>query len=137
MALYAAKREGRGVWRFFAPSMELDVQARQGLEMDLRQALEREELELWYQPQVTIADRKVRGFEALLRWRHPERGLIMPGDFLQCAEETGLIHAIGSWALRAALCQAAEWPDNVRVAVNLSPYQLSREDLLETIEAAL
>jgi diguanylate cyclase (GGDEF)-like protein len=137
LALYAAKREGRGTWRFFANTMEFVAQAQRGLEMDLRHALEHDELELYYQPQVTIADGKVRGFEALLRWHHPDRGLVMPGDFIRCAEETGLILPIGTWVLQTALRQSAAWPDDVRVAVNLSPHQLARDDLVETVEAAL
>ena len=137
MALYAAKRNGRGTWRFFEPAMEFDAQARRGLEMDLRNALEQNELELYYQPQVTIADGQVRGLEALLRWNHPDRGLVLPGDFIQCAEETGLIMPIGAWVLRTALRQAAGWPEAVRVAVNVSPYQLARDDFAELVEAAL
>lgn len=137
MALYAAKRNGRGTWRLFEPAMEFDVQARRGLELDLRDALERDELELYYQPQVSIADGQVCGLEALLRWNHPHRGLVMPGDFIQCAEETGLIMPIGAWVLRTALRQAANWPASVRVAVNLSSYQLARGDLAELVEAAL
>jgi diguanylate cyclase (GGDEF)-like protein len=137
MALYAAKRDGRGTWRFFADTMESDAQALRGLEMDLRHALEHDELALYYQPQVSIADGRVRGFEALLRWHHPNRGLVMPGDFIRCAEETGLIVPIGTWVLHAALRHAAAWPDGVRVSVNLSPHQLARDDLVETVEAAL
>jgi len=137
MALYAAKRNGRGTWRLFEPAMEFDVQARRGLELDLRDALERDELELYYQPQVSIADGQVCGLEALLRWNHPHRGLVLPGDFIQCAEETGLIMPIGAWVLRTALRQAANWPASVRVAVNLSSYQLARGDLAELVEAAL
>jgi EAL domain-containing protein (putative c-di-GMP-specific phosphodiesterase class I) len=105
--------------------------------MDLRHALEHGELALFYQPQVSLADGRVRGLEALMRWHHPVRGLVMPGDFIRCAEETGLIVPIGAWVLRTALRAAADWPGDVRVAVNLSPYQLIRDDLVETIEAAL
>jgi diguanylate cyclase (GGDEF)-like protein len=137
LALYAAKRDGRGTWRFFEPAMEEIAQARRGLEMDLRLALENNHLEIYYQPQVSLPDGRVVGLEALLRWHHPERGLIMPGDFIRCAEETGLIVPIGAWVLRTALAQAAQWPDGMRVAVNLSPYQLTRDDLVETVEAAL
>jgi diguanylate cyclase (GGDEF)-like protein len=137
MALYAAKRDGRATWRFFEPMMEYDAQARRGLELDLRNALEQNELALYYQPQVTIADGRVRGFEALLRWHHPDRGLVLPGDFIQCAEETGLIVPIGAWVLRTALRESAHWPDGVRVSVNLSPYQLARDDLAGTVQAAL
>ena len=137
MALYAAKRQGRGTWRWFEPAMERDAQARHGLEIDLRHAMEHDEFELYYQPQVTIADGQVRGFEALLRWHHPDRGLMLPGDFMQCAEETGLIVPIGDWSLRTALREAAHWPDGVRVSVNLSPRQMMQEDLASTIEMAL
>jgi diguanylate cyclase (GGDEF)-like protein len=137
LALYAAKREGRGTWRFFANSLEFDAQTRRGLEMDLRHALEHDELALYYQPQVSISDGRVCGIEALLRWHHPDRGLVMPGDFIRCAEETGLIAPLGAWVLRTALCEAANWPDEIRLAVNLSPYQLARDDLVETVEAAL
>jgi diguanylate cyclase (GGDEF)-like protein len=137
MALYAAKREGRGTWRWFEPAMEDDALLRRGLEMDLRRAMEQDQFELYYQPQVTIADGRVRGFEALLRWHHPERGLMLPGDFLQCAEETGLIVPIGAWVLRTALAEAARWPIGVRVSVNLSPRQMLQDDLADTIEAGL
>jgi diguanylate cyclase len=137
MALYAAKGEGRGNWRWFDPAMELNAQAQRGLEMDLRHALDHDEFELYYQPQVTIADGQVRCFEALLRWHHPDRGLVLPGDFLRCAEETGLIVPIGASVLRTALRDAARWPIGVRVAVNLSPRQMMQDDLADTIEAAL
>jgi diguanylate cyclase (GGDEF)-like protein len=137
MALYAAKRSGRGTWRFFEPEMEFEAQARRGLEMDLRNAMEQGELALYYQPQIAIADGRVRGFEALLRWQHPDRGLVMPGDFIGCAEDTGLIVPIGIWALQTALREARHWPSDVRVSVNLSPFQLARDDLADTIQAAL
>ena len=137
IALYAAKREGRGTWRRFAPEMDQEAQTRRGLEMDLRYTLEHGGFELLYQPRVSIEDGRVRGAEALLRWHHPERGLVMPGDFIRCAEETGLMVPIGAWVLRTALRQAAEWPPGVRVAVNISPRQMARDDLMETIEAAL
>ena len=129
LALYAAKRSGRGTWRFFEPSMELEARAWRSLEMDLRHALEHGEFELYYQPQVAIADGSIRGFEALLRWHHPDRGMVMPGDFIRCAEETGLVVPIGAWVLETALADAAHWPPGVRVAVNISPYQLARDDL--------
>jgi diguanylate cyclase (GGDEF)-like protein len=137
MALYAAERDGRGTVRCFDPAMDLDAQARRGLEMELRNALETGGLELYYQPQVGIADGQVHGFEALLRWCHPGRGVVLPSDFLQCAEETGLIVPIGEWVLRTALAHAAQWPEGVRVSVNLSPHQLARDDLADTVEAAL
>jgi len=137
MALYAAKRGGRGTWRHYEPAMDHDAQARQGLEMDLRRALEQDSFELYYQPLVTIADGRVRGFEALLRWHHPTRGMVQPGDFLRCAEETGLIVPIGAWVLRTALTQAADWPADVQVAVNVSPRQLARDDFADVVEATL
>ncbi len=137
MALYAAKREGRGTWRRFEPEMDHEAQTRRGLEMDLRYTLEHGGFELLYQPRVSIADGRVRGVEALLRWHHPERGLVMPGDFIRCAEETGLIVPIGAWVLRTALLRAAAWPPGVRVAVNISPRQMARDDLMDTIQQAL
>lgn len=137
MALYAAKRHGRGTWRWFEPAMDVEAQARRGLEMDLREAIERDRLELYYQPRISLGKGLVSGFEALLRWHHPTRGLLTPGDFMQCAEETGLIVPVGAWVLRSALKEAAQWPPAVRVAVNLSPRQLAHEDLADMIEAAL
>ena len=117
--------------------MEFDAQVRRGLEMDLRCAIEENQLELYYQPHVTIADGAVRGFEVLLRWNHPKRGLLLPGDFIQCAEETGLIVPIGAWVLRTALSEAAHWPAGVRISINLSARQIIQDDLADTIEAAL
>jgi diguanylate cyclase (GGDEF)-like protein len=137
MALYAAKRQGRGTWRRFEPGMEHDAHARRGLEMDLRQALETDGLEVYYQPQVSLSSGQVCGFEALLRWHHPHRGLVNPGDFMRCAEETGLIVPIGERVIRDALLQTAQWPKGVRLAVNMSPFQMARDDLVDTIEAAL
>lgn len=137
MALYAAKRDGRGTWRCFEPVMDHGAQARRGLELNLRHALDHNGLELYHQPQIAIADGQVCGFEALLRLHHPERGLVMPGDFIRCAEETGLIVPIGCWVVRTALQEAAHWPPGIRVAVNLSPHQLARDDMADTIEAAL
>jgi diguanylate cyclase (GGDEF)-like protein len=137
MALYAAKRSGRGTWRFFQPLMEQEAQARRGLEMDLRHALQHKEFELYYQPQVHVADGRVVGFEALLRWNHPDRGLVGPGDFLRCAEESGLILPIGDWVLMTALKESASWPAGVRVAVNISSHQLGRDDLAAAVQAAL
>ena len=117
--------------------MDVEAQTRRGLEMDLRRRAGAWRFELYYQPQVTIADGQVRGFEALLRWHHPTRGLLLPGDFMQCAEDTGLIVPIGAWVLRTALGEAAHWPAGVRVAVNLSPRQLAHDDLADMVEAAL
>lgn len=137
MALYAAKRDGRGSWRWFEPAMDVEAQMRRGLEVDLRDAIERDRLELYYQPRINIADGHISGFEALLRWHHPTRGLLIPGDFMQCAEDTGLIVPIGAWVLRTALTEAAHWPPGVRVAVNLSPRQMTHDGLLGMIAASL
>jgi EAL domain-containing protein (putative c-di-GMP-specific phosphodiesterase class I) len=105
--------------------------------MDLRDAIEFDRLELYYQPRVSIAEGRVSGFEALLRWRHPTRGLLTPGDFMQCAEDTGLIVPVGAWVLRTALGEAAHWPPGVRVAVNLSPRQMAHDGLAAMIETEL
>jgi diguanylate cyclase (GGDEF)-like protein len=137
MALYAAKRHGRGTWRWFESAMDVEAQMRRGLEMDLRDAIQHDRLELYYQPRISIAEGQVSGFEALLRWRHPTRGLLTPGDFMQCAEDTGLIVPVGAWVLRTALGEAAHWPAGVRVAVNLSPRQMAHDGLASMIETSL
>jgi diguanylate cyclase (GGDEF)-like protein/PAS domain S-box-containing protein len=136
IALYRAKEEGRGTYRFFEPAMDARLQARRALEHDLRQALARDELELHYQPKIATADGRLLGAEALVRWRHPERGLTLPGAFIPIAEETGLIVPIGAWVLRTACAQAARWPEG-SIAVNLSPVQFRHGDLVELVAAAL
>ena len=138
MALYRAKAEGRGAFRFFEAEMDARMQARRRLELDLRQALARGEFELHYQPIVNVepADDD-RGFEALMRWHHPERGLVSPAEFIPLAEEIGLIVPIGEWVLRQACRDAANWPDEIRVAVNLSPVQFKNATLLEAVITAL
>src|SRR5205085_3279165 len=108
---------------FFEPEMNTRILARRDLERDLRAALGNNEFVLHYQPIVNIEHNEVSGFEALLRWRHPRRGIVSPGDFIPLAEDTGLIVPIGEWVLRQACADAATWPDHVRVAVNLSPVQ--------------
>ncbi len=123
LALYRAKGEGRGTKRFFEREMDAQMQARRKLELDLRSAVVNDELELFYQPLVTLRSDKVCGFEALLRWHHPERGLVPPNDFIPLAEETGEIEAIGVWVLKTACREAATWPKDIKVAVNLSPVQ--------------
>jgi diguanylate cyclase (GGDEF)-like protein len=137
MALYRAKAEGRGIYRFFEPEMDARAQARRLLELDLRKAIATGEFELFYQPLVDIKTEIVSGFEALIRWRHPLRGLIAPGDFIPVAEETGLIVSIGEWVLRTACKEAATWPNDIRVAVNLSPVQFRSKNLVPTVVAAL
>jgi diguanylate cyclase (GGDEF)-like protein len=125
LALYAAKGAGRGKHCFYEPSMHSEAAERQLLENDLRQAIERGELWVAYQPIVRAAGEEIAGFEALVRWNHPSRGAISPDKFVPLAEEAGLIGAIGEWVLRTALEEAAQWPDHVRVAVNLSPLQFN------------
>jgi diguanylate cyclase (GGDEF)-like protein len=137
LALYRAKTEGRGQHRFFAPDMDEQVRRRRNLELDLRNALANGEFQLAYQPLVTAASGAVTGFEALLRWHHPARGLVMPSDFIPVAEEIGVIASIGEWVLHEACAAAAEWPDDIRIAVNLSPAQFRGGDLVRTVAAAL
>jgi diguanylate cyclase (GGDEF)-like protein len=137
IALYLAKTEGRGTVRFFEPEMDARIHIRRMLELDLRNAIARNEFELYYQPLVSLITNKIIGFEALLRWHHPVRGLVSPLDFIPVAEETGMIVAIGEWALRTACVEAATWPDDLSVAVNLSAVQFKQGDIIATVEAAL
>jgi diguanylate cyclase (GGDEF)-like protein len=137
IALYLAKTEGRGTVRFFEPEMDAHIQLRRSLELDLRGAIVRNEFELYYQPLINVASDNVTGFEALLRWHHPVRGLVAPADFIPVAEETGLIVAIGEWVLRMACFEAENWPAEISIAVNLSPVQFKAGDLVTTVRAAL
>ena len=137
LALYAAKDAGRGKHRIYEPSMHSEAAERQLLENDLRQAIERGELAVHYQPVVHAAGEEISGFEALVRWFHPTRGSISPAKFIPLAEEAGLIGSIGEWVLRAALTEASNWPDSLRVAVNLSPLQFNDPKIVETIQAHL
>jgi diguanylate cyclase (GGDEF)-like protein/PAS domain S-box-containing protein len=137
VALYRAKSDGRRAFRFFAAEMDTQLQARRALDRDLRVALARREFELHYQPAVELHAAEVVGFEALLRWHHPERGLVPPAEFIPLAEETGLIVPLGEWVLQAACRQAAQWPNDITVAVNLSPLQFRNGSLVETVKAAL
>ena len=123
LALYHAKSSGRGTFSFFEPGMDARALARRALEIDLRKALALREFELHYQPQIDLKQDVVVGFEALLRWRHPERGLVPPGDFIRVTEEIGLIIPLGEWVMREACMEAARWPSDVSVAVNVSPHQ--------------
>ena len=136
-ALYRAKSAGRGTYRFFEADMDARVQERRMLERDLRQALAVGELELHYQPLVGCDTENVVGFEALVRWRHPRRGLISPVEFIPLAEECGLIIPLGEWVLRTACEEAASWPSDQRIAVNLSPIQFRHADLAKEILAIL
>jgi diguanylate cyclase (GGDEF)-like protein len=137
MALYDAKADGRGTFRFFEPEMNTRMKVRRELEMDLRKALATEQFELHYQPLVVLETNEVNGFEALLRWNHPTRGMISPADFIPIAEETGLIVPLGEWVLKAACNEAVDWPDHIKVAVNLSPAQLNCRNLVSMVTAAL
>ena len=123
LAMYGAKADGRDVFRFFEPDMDARAKARRVLELDLREGIQRFEFELLYQPLVNLQDNAISGCEALLRWHHPKRGMVSPADFIPMAEETGLIVPIGEWVLRTACAQAATWPDNIKIAVNVSPVQ--------------
>ncbi|MHC2315589.1 diguanylate cyclase (GGDEF)-like protein [Bradyrhizobium diazoefficiens] len=137
LALYRAKADGRGTYRFFETGMDARAQARRLLEMDLRAALQRDEFQPYYQPIRDVASGRVVVFEALLRWNHPQRGLIAPINFIPLAEETGLIVQLGEFVLRSACTDAATWPDDVDVAVNLSPVQFRNPNLIASVTAAL
>jgi diguanylate cyclase (GGDEF)-like protein len=137
MALYRAKSDGRGVFRFFEPEMDATMQARRALELDLRKALVEKEFELYYQPIVDLASNQVGGFEALIRWNHPTRGVVPPIEFIPLAEEMGLIAPLGEWVLRQACGEAAAWPENLTIAVNLSPAQFKTKTLAFAVTSAL
>jgi predicted signal transduction protein with EAL and GGDEF domain len=137
MALYDAKADGRGTFRFFEPEMNTRMKVRRELEMDLRKALAGEQFELHYQPLVVLETNEVNGFEALLRWNHPVRGLVSPADFIPIAEETGLIVPLGEWVLKTACSEAVSWPAHIKVAVNLSPAQLNCRNLVNMVTTAL
>jgi diguanylate cyclase (GGDEF)-like protein len=137
MALYRAKAEGRGTWRFFEQDMDTRARARRSLEQDLRRALALDQFELHYQPIVDLASGRIASCEGLVRWRHPERGMISPGEFIPAAEEMGLIVELGDWVLNQACREAASWPGGVRVAVNLSSVQFRRTGLVEAVKRAL
>ncbi|WP_375392974.1 putative bifunctional diguanylate cyclase/phosphodiesterase [uncultured Sphingomonas sp.] len=137
LALYAAKGDGRGVHRFFAPEMLVGAQSRKLLEDDLRHAIATGAFHIAYQPVVSTADQRVVGYEALVRWDHPTRGIVSPAEFIPVAEDSGLIGAIGEWVLRTACMEAAGWPLPVRVAVNVSPMQFADAQLPALVASAL
>ena len=137
IALYQAKAAGGHQHLTYDPTMELRLRARQRLEADLQRAVLLGEFELFYQPIVSARTRDVTGFEALVRWNHPTRGLVSPAEFIPVAEETGLICEIGAWVLRTACAEARTWPDTVSVAVNLSPVQFNRDDLVQLVDDSL
>jgi diguanylate cyclase (GGDEF)-like protein/PAS domain S-box-containing protein len=137
LALYRAKGDGRGVFCFFEPGMDAQIQERRAMEYDMRKALVSGQFELHYQPVVNLQSNKVCGLEALVRWRHPERGLVSPAQFIPLAEEIGFIVPLGEWVIRQACNTATRWPDDVKVAVNLSPVQFRNASLLQTVVNAL
>ena len=137
MALYGAKADGRGTFRFFEPEMNTRMRVRRELEMDLRKALHGKEFELHYQPLVNLKSNDVNAFEALLRWDHATRGMVSPAEFIPIAEETGLIVPLGEWVLKTACEEAVNWPDHIKIAVNLSPAQLNNRNLLTMVTEAL
>jgi diguanylate cyclase (GGDEF)-like protein len=137
MALYRAKADGRGVFRFFEPEMDATIKARRALENSLREALYEGQFTLHYQPILNLDNNRIPCCEALIRWNHPERGMVPPAEFIPVAEEIGLIVAIGEWVLRQACADAATWPNNTKVAVNLSPIQMLSAKLVPVVIGAL
>jgi predicted signal transduction protein with EAL and GGDEF domain len=137
LALYRAKTDERGTFRFFEREMDERMQTRRLLETSLRAALGNGELEVYYQPVVDFSSGAISGFEALLRWKHPKRGMVSPVEFIPVAEDTGLIIPIGEWVLRQACAEAAKWPAPIRVAVNLSAVQFKNRNLVGTVMSAL
>jgi diguanylate cyclase (GGDEF)-like protein len=137
LALYRAKGDGRGTFRFFEPAMDLQMQTRRIMEQDLRKALPAGEFELYYQPVVNLASNEISGFEALIRWNHPQQGLVSPGTFIPLAEEIGFIVPLGEWVIRQACATAARWPGDGRVAINISAVQFRNPGLLQVIIGAL
>ena len=137
LAMYGAKADGRRTYRFFESGMDERVKARRMLELDLRRAITDGGFEVYYQPLVNLGDNKISGCEALLRWRHPERGMISPAEFIPIAEESGLINQLGDWVLNTACVEAASWPDHIRVAVNVSPVQFKSQTLALNVASAL
>ena len=137
MAMYAAKSAGRQTYRFFEPDMDAEVKARRRLESDLRQAISGGKLEVYYQPCLSLQSNEITGCEALVRWRHPERGMVSPAEFIPIAEETGLVNQLGEWVLTTACREAATWPSDIKLAVNVSPVQFKSGTLALRIMAAL
>ena len=137
IALYRAKAAGRNTLSFYEPGMDESVADRNALEVDLREAVRGGSFVLHYQPIMNVADQEPTGFEALMRWSHPERGMVSPADFIPLAEETGLIVPLGDWALREACREAATWPSHLRVAVNVSAVQFQKQGLEQAVVGAL
>ena len=137
LAMYSAKADGRGTYRFFEPEMDASAQARRSMESSLRTASIESAFEVHYQPLIDLSKKRVTCLEALLRWRHPEKGFIPPAEFIPLAEEIGMIVQLGEWVLRQACFQAKNWPDDVKVAVNLSPVQFKYSGLPRAVKSAL
>ncbi|MBP0441385.1 putative bifunctional diguanylate cyclase/phosphodiesterase [Tianweitania sediminis] len=136
-ALYQAKADGKGIWRAFEPEMAHRARARQAIETDIRKAVEERRFHLAYQPLVDMKSRHVRTFEALLRWDHPERGSVSPQEFIPVVEDLGLIVSLGRWVLETACLQCLKWPEDIRVAVNLSSLQFRDGNFLEVVRQTL
>ncbi|GMN14263.1 hypothetical protein MTsPCn7_20400 [Altererythrobacter sp. MTPC7] len=137
LALYAAKDGGRGRYHFYAKDLHSAAEERSKLEEDLREAIENDALDIQYQPVVECSSETITGFEALIRWFHPQQGAIRPDKFIPIAEDTGLIQDIGAWAIRRTCLDLASWPENIRCAVNVSPLQFSNPDLPNVITRAI
>jgi len=137
LALYRAKGDGRGTFRFFEPAMDEQMQGRRVMELDLRKALPAGEFELYYQPVVNLESNEISGFEALIRWNHPEKGQVPPSAFIPLAEEIGFIVPLGEWVIRQACLAAARWPEHLSVAVNISAAQFRGSSLMPVIVNAL
>ena len=136
LALYGAKEDGRATYRSFEVEMDSALKSRRLLELDLREALRGDQFEVFYQPLYDLSHNSISGFEALLRWRHPDRGMVLPMHFIPLLERTGLITSVGEWVLRQACSDAMQWPDGIKVAVNLSPVQF-RANLVDLVADAL
>lgn len=137
IALYLSKSEGRGTWRYFEAEMDQRLQARRAKEIDMRRALEEDQFEVFYQPLRDLERSAVAGFEALLRWNHPERGTVSPAEFIPIAEEIGFIVPLGNWVMQRACADAMTWPPHVKVAVNVSAAQFRHDSLVETVKRVL
>ena len=137
LALYRAKADGGGAYRFFEVEMDARMQARRAVELDLRKALKNCEFEVYYQPIIDVKSGQISSCEALVRWHHPERGMIAPLEFIPVAEATGIIVPLGEWVLRQACAEAVRWPKHVTIAVNLSPAQFKNRNLVPTVVSAL
>ncbi|MEW6436145.1 MAG: EAL domain-containing protein [Pseudomonadota bacterium] len=137
VALYLAKADGRATWRFFEPEMDVRLQMRRALELDLRDALANNEFEVYYQPIFDLRENRIGGFEALLRWNHPTRGQVSPAEFISLAEEIGLIVPLGEWVLRTACAEAATWPKYIKLAVNVSVVQFKNDQFVSMVTSSV